>query len=120
MADLCHEEGLGVITYYSLASGFLTGKYRGEDDLDKSVRGEGIDKYLDDRGFRILSALDQLAEKHEVTQAGIALAWLIHKDNVTAPIASATKKDHLSAFVEATETELSSEDMGLLDEASSY
>lgn len=120
VATLCKEHGLGVISYYSLASGFLSGKYRGEDDLGKSARGGGVKKYLDERGKSILKALDELAEKHKVSQAGIALAWLINKPLVTAPIASATKSKQLSAFNEAVQLELSSEDMDVLEEASSY
>nr|WKN35722.1 aldo/keto reductase [Tunicatimonas sp. TK19036] len=120
VASICQEEGLGVITYYSLASGFLSGKYRSEDDLNKSARGGGIKKYLDDRGKSILKALDELSQKHGVSQAGVALAWLVNKPNVTAPIASATKSKHLQAFIEATQLELSADDMELLEEASVY
>src|SRR5699024_3828027 len=118
-AALCQEEGLGVIPYYSLASGFLSGKYRSEDDLDKSKRGLGIKKYLNDRGFAILDALDEVAEKHGISQAGVALGWLIHNPAITAPIASATKKHHLDAFLEAVNTQLDAEDMQRLDAASS-
>lgn len=120
VASICQKEGLGVITYYSLASGFLSGKYRSEDDLNKSQRGGGIKKYLDDRGKSILEVLDNLAEKHSVSQAAIALAWQINKPIVTAPIASATKSKHIRAFIEAVEVMLSAEDMVLLEEASSY
>ncbi len=120
VASLCKEHGLGVISYYSLASGFLSGKYRSEDDLGKSTRGGGVKKYLDDRGKSILKALDALAEKHKVSQAGIALAWLINKPLVTAPIASATKSKQLLAFTEAVHLDLSSEDMDMLEEASAY
>ena len=119
-ASTCKAEGLGVITYYSLASGFLTGKYRSEKDLDKSPRGTGVRKYLGHRGRKILKTLDQLAEKYKVSQAAIALAWLIHSPLVTAPIASATNKKHLQAFTEAAMLELSSDDMKVLEEASAY
>lgn len=119
-ADLCQKYGLGVITYYSLANGFLSGKYRSEDDLDKSVRGHRSEKYLNERGFRILDALDQISEKHDITQAGVSLAWLINKPGVTAPIVSATKLRHLDAFTEAIEVNLDSDDMELLNEASAY
>lgn len=115
VASICKEEGLGVITYYSLASGFLTGKYRSKDDLSKSVRGGGVQKYLDDRGQQILKALDELSEKHQVSPAAVALAWLINSPLVTAPIASATKIKHLEAFKEAANLELSQDDMNLLD-----
>jgi len=120
VGPICQEEGLGVINYYALASGFLSGKYRQEEDLNKSVRGGGIKKYLDARGQRILAALDTLAEKHAVSQASIALAWLMHNPLVTAPIASATKSKHVQAFTEATQVVLRSEDMELLDNASAY
>lgn len=120
VASICKNEGLGVITYYSLASGFLTGKYRSKDDLDKSVRGSGVEKYLDDRGKNILKALDKVSEKHGVSQAGVALGWQLHKPIVTAPIASITKSKHLQAFIEAAELELSDDDLAILDEASAY
>ena len=118
VAGLCHEYGMGVITYFSLASGFLTGKYRSEADFNKSVRSGGMEKYLNDRGHRILAALDAVAEKHHASQAGVAMAWLVNKPIVTAPIASATKASHLQAFIEAVQLDLSDEDMATLDEAS--
>lgn len=120
MAELCKSEGLGVITYFSLASGFLTGKYRNEEDLNKSLRGEGMYQYLNNRGIKILEALDDIAATYNVSQAGVALAWLIHKDTVTAPIASATKSRHLKAFVEASNLVLTPTDMEQLEAASAY
>ncbi|GET31591.1 NADP-dependent aryl-alcohol dehydrogenase [Prolixibacter bellariivorans] len=120
VAPVCREEGLGVITYFSLAKGFLSGKYRSKDDLGKSVRGGGVEGYLNERGFRILKALDELAAKHEVSQAAVALAWLIHQPDVTAPIASATKSNHLKAFTEAMQMKPEPEDMQLLEKASAY
>lgn len=120
VAPICKEQGLGVISYYSLASGFLTGKYRGEQDVSKSVRGRKASSYLNERGFRILDALDKLAKKHQVSQAGVAMAWLIEQPVVTAPIASATKLHHLNAFTEAVELNLSKEDLELLQNASTY
>lgn len=117
---LCRDNGLGVITYYSLANGFLSGKYRSERDQNKSIRGSRSLKYMNDRGFRILGALDKLSDKHGVSQAGIALAWLINKPPVTAPIVSATKISHLESFTEAAALDLSDNDMALLDEASAY
>jgi aryl-alcohol dehydrogenase-like predicted oxidoreductase len=119
-APICKEYGLGVISYFALASGFLTGKYREEDDLSKSKRGRMAKKYMDDRGKRILKALDEMAEKHNTTHAAVSLAWLIAKPLVTAPIASTTKIDHLKSFTEALRIELSDEDMAKLDEASVY
>ncbi len=120
VSDICVNNGLGVITYFSLASGFLTGKYLSEADLSKSQRGGGIKKYLTDRGFNILKALDTVANKHGISQAGVALAWLIAQDNVTAPIASATKAVHLQAFTEAANTNFDVEDLTLLNETSAY
>lgn len=116
--EVCREAGMGVITYYSLASGFLTGKYRSESDLDKSVRGQGVKKYLDERGMRILEALDDLAARHQASPAGIALAWLTNHPRVTAPIASITKEKHLRAFIEAGTLKLSEADRQQLEEAS--
>ncbi|WP_316801320.1 aldo/keto reductase [Pedobacter frigidisoli] len=117
---ICVEHGLGVVTYYSLASGFLTGKYRNEDDLNKSQRGGGVKKFLNDRGFKILSALDQVAETHSVEQASVALSWLINHPSVTAPIASVTDLSQLKSFTEAANLDLSPADISLLNEASSY
>lgn len=118
LRDLCIAEGQGVITYYSLASGFLSGKYRSRGDLAKSVRGEGVAKYLDARGLRILDALDTVAKAHEAQPAEIALAWLIAREGVTAPIASATSLEQVDSLVRATRLTLSAEDIGLLDNAS--
>lgn len=118
---LCKDEQLGVIPYYSLASGFLTGKYRSEADFEKSAaRGGSMDKYLNPRGKRILFALDELAEKYEVSQAGIALGWLLNSPTITAPIASATKESHFKAFTEAANLNLDKEDIDKLLEASKY
>src|SRR5262249_51688981 len=100
LEPLCLEQGLGVISYFSLAKGFLTGKYRSEGDLSKSVRGQGVKQYLNERGFRIMQALDQVAEQHNSTPARIALAWLIARPSITAPIASATSLEQLNDLVE--------------------
>jgi aryl-alcohol dehydrogenase-like predicted oxidoreductase len=117
---ICLEHGLGVVTYYSLASGFLTGKYRSEDDLNKSQRGGGVKKFLNERGFRILKALDQVADKYKVEPASVALAWLIYHPSITAPIASVTDLSQLKSFTDAANLKLSPEDISLLDQASSY
>jgi aryl-alcohol dehydrogenase-like predicted oxidoreductase len=117
---ICLDYGLGVVTYYSLASGFLTGKYRSEDDLKKSQRGGGVKRFLNERGFRILSALDQVAEKHGIEPASVALAWLIYHPSITAPIASVTDLSQLKSFTEAANLKLSPEDISLLDKASIY
>jgi aryl-alcohol dehydrogenase-like predicted oxidoreductase len=120
LEPLALKEKLGVIPYYSLASGFLTGKYRSQDDLSKSPRGQGVKKFLNDRGFRILQALDQVAEKHQATAAQVALAWLIARPSITAPIASATSVDQLNDLARATELELDSASIELLNKASAY
>src|SRR6476646_8797390 len=90
LADLCIREGIGVISYFALAAGFLTGKYRSEADFAKSARGSGMSKYLNARGLRILAALDRVAADKHATPAAVALAWLIDRPGLTAPIASAT------------------------------
>lgn len=118
LETLCLEQNLGVISYYSLASGFLTGKYRSKDDLVKSVRGAGISKYLNERGFRILAALDEVAAEHHTVPAVISLAWLMHRKSITAPIASATSVKQLSELVKAADVTLSESDIGILNEAS--
>jgi aryl-alcohol dehydrogenase-like predicted oxidoreductase len=118
LRDLAMRQGLGVITYYSLASGFLTGKYRTEADLGKSPRGAGVRKYLNPRGLRILGALDQVAQKHGTVPAAVALAWLIGREGVTAPIASATSVEQLKTFSAAAELALSESDRQQLEQAS--
>lgn len=111
---------LGVIPYYSLASGFLSGKYRTEADLEQSTRGEGIKKYLNERGIRILDALETISTRHSISYSAVSLAWLIEQKSVVAPIASATKEKHLDAFLEAVNVQLSHDDLKLLSEASEY
>lgn len=117
---LAHEANLGVITYYSLASGFLTGKYRSENDLDKSKRGGGIKKYLNNRGFTILRALDEVAEEYNTTPASVAIAWVMARPGITAPIASATSTQQLGDLAKAAQLELSRETIEALTKASSY
>ncbi len=114
------ENNIGVITYYSLASGFLTGKYRSEDDLNKSKRGAGIKKYLNDRGHSILNALDEVASQYKATPAAVSLAWLIARPGITAPIASATSVEQLNEITKAVELNISKEAIELLDKASKY
>lgn len=120
LEPLALKENLGVIPYYSLASGFLTGKYRSEADLSKSPRGQAVKKYLNDRGFRILHALDQVAENHKATPAQVALAWLMARPSITAPIASATSVEQLNELAAATRLELDRGSIELLDQASAY
>jgi len=120
LEPLCVAEGLGVISYYALASGFLTGKYRSEQDLSKSARGQGNKKFLTERGFRILTALDEVANKYHSSPAAVSIAWLIARPSVTAPIASATNTDQLQELVAAASLQLDSEAMGKLGKASEY
>jgi aryl-alcohol dehydrogenase-like predicted oxidoreductase len=120
LEPVCIENGLGVITYFSLASGFLTGKYRSVSDVNSKARGDFVKKYLNDRGFRILDALDQVAKRLEATNAQVALAWLIARPTVTAPIASATNLDQLNQLIRATELKLDRASMELLNRASDW
>nr|WP_314497941.1 aldo/keto reductase [uncultured Chryseobacterium sp.] len=117
-ADLVKEYDLSVFTYWSLAAGFLTGKYRTEEDLSKSARGEGVRKYLNEKGTDVLKALDQISERHETTQASVALAWLLANPLVTAPIVSATSESQLATLFQAPELQLSTEDIELLNAVS--
>jgi aryl-alcohol dehydrogenase-like predicted oxidoreductase len=118
LEPLCQEKRLGVIPYFSLASGFLTGKYRSEKDLLKSPRGQMVKKYLNERGFRILAALDQVAKQYNSTPAQVSLAWLIARPSITAPIASATNLEQLKDLIEATELKLDNSSIELLNQAS--
>jgi len=118
LAPVCRENGIGVIPYYSLASGFLSGKYRSEADLEKSARGGGVKKYLNARGFRILEALDKTAKKYNSTPAKVSLAWLLTRPTITAPIASATNVTQLRELLDATELKLDRDSVELLDQAS--
>jgi aryl-alcohol dehydrogenase-like predicted oxidoreductase len=120
LEPLALQEKLGVIPYYALAAGFLTGKYRSQNDLSKSPRGQGVKKFLNDRGFRILLALDQVAERRQAKPAQVALAWLMARKSITAPIASATSVEQVNDLVAATQLELSAADIKLLDTASAY
>jgi aryl-alcohol dehydrogenase-like predicted oxidoreductase len=117
-APICEKEGLSVISYFSLASGFLTGKYRSEADRGKSVRGGDIGKYLNDRGFRILAALDAVAERYNTRPATVALAWLMAQPHVAAPIASATSVAQLRELTDAARLHLDEAAMAQLNEAS--
>jgi len=120
LEPLCLEKGIGVINYYALASGFLTGKYRSEADLGKSARGKDIKKYLNDRGFRILEALDQVASQYDSNPMTVALAWLMARPSITAPIASATSLEQLNDLIEATHLQLDQVAIELLTQASAY
>jgi aryl-alcohol dehydrogenase-like predicted oxidoreductase len=120
LAELCRREQISVITYFSLAKGFLSGKYRTEGDLSKSARGGGVKAYLNDRGFRILNALEAVAASHKARPAEVSLAWVMDRPGVTAPIASATSIEQVESLIRATELTLSPADMAALNEASAY
>jgi aryl-alcohol dehydrogenase-like predicted oxidoreductase len=118
-APICRAEGLGVITYYSLGAGFLTGKYRGAADTGKSAaRGDRMKQYLNARGFCVLAALDAVAARQSASPAQVSLAWLIARPEVTAPIASATSMAQLEDLLKAPSIKLSPEDIAALDAAS--
>jgi aryl-alcohol dehydrogenase-like predicted oxidoreductase len=117
LAPLCAQHEVGVIPYFGLASGFLTGKYRSKADLKQSQRGEDVEAYLTERGFKVLDALDAVAERHGATPARVALAWLMTK--VTTPIASATGPKQLADLVASARLKLDSSDAARLEAASS-
>lgn len=119
LLPLCREQEIGVIPYFALAAGFLTGKYRSEADLSKSVRGaRSAAKYLDARGLRVLAALDAVAARISATPAQVALAWQIAKPGITAPIASATSLEQLQDLEKAARLQLDREATEALDAAS--
>ncbi|HET9147441.1 MAG TPA: aldo/keto reductase [Acetobacteraceae bacterium] len=118
LEPLCRAEGIGVICYYALAAGFLTGKYRSEADLSASPRGAGVKKYLDARGMKVLKALDEVAAQQQAKPAQVAIAWLIARPSITAPIASATSLEQLDDLIGAVRLKLPPEAIRALDEAS--
>ena len=120
LAELCRKENIGVITYFSLAKGFLSGKYRSEADLGKSPRGEGVRAYLNARGRRILAALEAVSARRSAAFAEVALAWAMAKPGVTAPIASATSLEQMESLIRSVQLKLTAEDMAELDAASAY
>ena len=115
---VCVAHGIGVIPFYALASGFLSGKYRSEADLGQSARGQGVKKYLNPRGLRVLDALDAVAQRLHATPAQVALAWQIARPSITAPIASATSPAQLAGLVAAAQLALDADAMRTLNEAS--
>ncbi|ALW85560.1 alcohol dehydrogenase [Hymenobacter sedentarius] len=118
LVPLLLEEHISAIPYYGLASGFLTGKYRTEADLQKSPRGGGVgQKYLNEKGLTILTALDAVADRQQATPAQVALAWLMQAPTVAAPIASATSVGQVTELLEATELRLTDEDLKTLEQA---
>jgi aryl-alcohol dehydrogenase-like predicted oxidoreductase len=118
--QICLENNLSVLTYFSLASGFLTGKYRSDNDFTKSVRGGSMSKYLNERGITILNALDEVAKYNETTAASVALAWLMPQPTVAAPIASATNVEQLNELMSAANLNLDKDTIDMLDKASEY
>jgi aryl-alcohol dehydrogenase-like predicted oxidoreductase len=118
LRDLAIRDGLGVITYSGLACGFLSGNYRSPSDLSMSARGARVAKYLDERGMRILAALDAVAGRNSAQPAEVALAWVMQREGVTAPIASATSREQLASLVHAVELQLSADDVATRDRAS--
>jgi aryl-alcohol dehydrogenase-like predicted oxidoreductase len=117
LAELCQREEIGVITYYALASGFLTGKYRSAADTEGKARGEDMEPYLNTRGFHILGALDQVAAETGTSPATVAIAWVAAQPGVTAPIASATSLRQLDSLIAAGKLELTKAQMDQLNQA---
>jgi len=118
LEGLCRSKNLAVIPYFPLAAGFLTGKYRSVNDLSKSARGAGLRKYLNERGFRILAALDTVGERLNVSQAVVALAWLLARPGITAPIVSATSIRQWEDIMRAPDVMLDRASIEMLDNAS--
>lgn len=116
----CIEKNISVINYFSLASGFLTGKYRSENDISKSARGGGNKKYMNERGFKILQALDEVSERYNTTPATVSLAWLLAQPTIAAPIASATNTEQLNDLIVSVNLQLDKDAIDLLNKASDY
>ncbi|WP_341525382.1 aldo/keto reductase [Nostoc sp. UHCC 0302] len=120
LEQLSQENEIGVISYSSLASGFLSGKYRSEKDLSNSSRAGSIKKYLNSRGLRILEAIDEVAKNYNTTATSISLAWLLARPSITAPIVSATKVEQLNQIIKAVDIKLDPTSINLLNEASAW
>lgn len=120
LESVCLQNKLGVISYFSLAGGFLTGKYRTENDFNRSARGNGMKKFFNERGFKILNALDDISRELSSALACVALAWLIARPSITAPIASATSLEQLKSLIAATELKLTGDIVEYLNDASAY
>jgi len=118
LQDLCVKEDVSVIGYYSLASGFLTGKYRSAADMAGRIRGARVEKYINDKGFAVVRALDEVAAAHNAKPGQVALAWLLAQPAVAAPIVSATNMEQLAEMVQAPEIKLSAAEVAKLSEAS--
>jgi aryl-alcohol dehydrogenase-like predicted oxidoreductase len=118
LMPLCARERVSITPYFGLASGFLSGKYRSAADKSKSSRGGGMDKYLDAKGFKVLAALDAVAARQDATCAQVALAWIMAKPAIAAPIASATSVAQVTELMGALRLKLSAADVAELDAAS--
>lgn len=117
LGDVVAENEIGTVVYYSLASGFLTGKYRSKADFGKSARGGGIEHYMDRKGEAILAALDKVAKQNDATPAEVSLAWLVAQPGVTAPIASASSVEQVKSLARGVRLKLSEDDLALLTKA---
>lgn len=117
LRDTVLENDIGTVVYYSLASGFLTGKYRSKEDIGKSARGGGVERYLDAKGEAILAALDKVAAANDATPAEVSLAWLVAQLGVTAPIASATSVEQVKSLAKGVRLKLSEDDLKTLTDA---
>ena len=118
LAPIAKEYGLGVMPYYGLASGFLSGKYKSESDLRDKPRAGGVSKYMNSRGFAVIDALERVAREHQSTAAAVALAWLSHQPTITSAIASATSETQMNGLVEAAKLELNPDSIEMLNTAS--
>ena len=111
-AKICLDNNVDVVTYYSLASGFLSGKYRTKEDASKSQRGSMVvDSYLNERGVALLAAMDEIAKTKQTSLSSVAIAWLMHQDSVYAPIVSATKESQLKEIIQAKKLNLSADEL---------
>jgi aryl-alcohol dehydrogenase-like predicted oxidoreductase len=120
LEPLCEKEGIGVINYFPLGGGFLSGKYRTEKDLENKQRARTVKKFLNERGYKILDALDEIAKKYNATPAKVSLSWLLARPSITAPIVSATNLDQLSDLISSVELKLDRASIDLLNQASAY
>ena len=118
LENVCVTNSISVIPYYSLAAGFLTGKYRSENDSSKSIRGKGASKYLNEKGFKVLKALDEVSARHRTKPTSVALAWLMTRPTISAPIASATSAEQLKDLLQSVNLILDASDLELLNTAS--
>ncbi len=118
LEPVCEKEGLGVINYFPLAGGFLSGKYRSESDVAGKARARNVTKYLNERGFRIVGALDQVAKKYNATPARVSIAWLLARPSITAPIVSATNLEQLHDLISSVDLALDRDSIEFLNQAS--